>query len=177
VTFDDLRVRGCPLTETATRRFLKEAVRAELRRARSHRLRFIELGGWAVADDARHTGEGLLLALAAFSMGRAMGGALGMTTATVRHASAAILRRLGGSSLQSTRGEIPTYYDPRYDCEMEILRFDSRSPSPKYAAVIEFLKDRLATVPVVAAGQDVAVEAADCVQEWLPISATGGAAA
>jgi hypothetical protein len=178
VTFDDLRVRTCPLIDTpGGRRSLKTAVRRELMHARMRRLHFIELGGWAVAEEARHTGEGLLLALAAFSMGRAMGGALGMTTATVRHASAAILRRLGGSSLRAPDGEVPSYYDPRYDCEMEILRFDSRSPNPKYGGVIEFLKDRLATVPVLTTGQDVSVEATGEVREWLPVAGAGGAAA
>ena len=33
---------------------------------------------------------------------------------------------------------------------MELLRFDSRRPSPKYAPLIAELTERLATVPVIA---------------------------
>ncbi len=100
--------------------------------------------------DSRCTSEGLVLALAAYSLGRIAGGALGLTTATVRHASSTILRRLGGSHLEAHGETVPPYFDARYNCEMELLRFDSRRPSAKYAPLIEQLKDKLATVPVIA---------------------------
>jgi hypothetical protein len=45
---------------------------------------------------------------------------------------------------------IPAYYDPRYGCNMELLRFDSRRPSPKYAPLIAELTEKLATVRVIA---------------------------
>jgi hypothetical protein len=47
---------------------------------------------------------------------------------------------------------VPSYYDPKYKCEMELLRFDSRRPSAKYNGLIESLKDKLANVSVVASG-------------------------
>jgi hypothetical protein len=34
---------------------------------------------------------------------------------------------------------------------MELLRFDSRQPHPKYASLVDMLCKKLATVPVVAA--------------------------
>jgi hypothetical protein len=95
--------------------------------------------------------------LAAFSLGRIAGGALGLTTATVRHASSTILRRLGGSNLEVNGKPIPSYYDERYGCEMELLRFDSRRPSSRFAAVIDRLAERLAYVPVIAASELVEV--------------------
>jgi hypothetical protein len=144
-------------------------------RARRHGLQYAELGGWAVAREHRRTGEGLLLALAAYSLGKAFGGALGLTTATVRHASATILRRLGGASLEVDGRAVPAYYDPRYRCDMELLRFDSRQPNPKYGPIIDELKQRLATVPVIA-HTDVAVPAASSF-EWRPVPATGAAVA
>src|SRR5207253_9806647 len=105
--------------------------------------------------------EGLLLALAAYSMGRRFGGALGLTTATVRHSSSAILRRLGGSSLEVDGSTVPSYFDPKYDCDMEILRFDSRRPNPRYVRLIDQLGERLCHVPVIAprthAGASVAM--------------------
>lgn len=150
-SIEQLRVRHCPLNGAhPLRERLQRAVATELRHAREEGLRYAEVGGWAVSRTSRCTSEGLLLALAAYSLGRRIGGALGLTTATVRHSSSTILRRLGGTSLEVDGGEIPSYFDERYRCEMEILRFDSRRPSPKYAPVIELLKERLSGVGVIA---------------------------
>jgi hypothetical protein len=125
-------------------------VEAELTRAREEYLKYAEVGGWAVAKESRCTSEGLLLALAGYSLGRICGGCLGLTTATVRHCSSSILRRLGGSPLEAGGKAVPSYYDPKYDCHMEILRFDSRKPNAKYADVIELLREKMANVKVIA---------------------------
>jgi hypothetical protein len=148
-TPDQLRLRNCALARREEWRGpLQTAVESELARARRDRMRYAELGGWAVAKESRCTSEGLLLALAAYSLGRVLGGAIGITTATVRHSSSSILRRLGGSHLTADGLTIPPYYDPSYKCEMELLRFDSRRPSPKYAGLIDLLSQKLAEVHV-----------------------------
>jgi hypothetical protein len=67
----------------------------------------------------------------------------------VRHASSKILRRIGGSQLEANGALVPSYYDPKYKCEMELLRFDSRCPSPRYAALVEALREKLTRVLVV----------------------------
>ena len=103
-----------------------------------------------MTKESRCTAEGLVLALAGYSLGRISGGCLGITTATVRHCSSSILKRIGGVPLQADGVEIPSYYDPRYNCEMEIIRFDSRRPNTKYAAIIEQVSARMASVPVIA---------------------------
>jgi hypothetical protein len=149
--FEHLRARHTPLAghqQWGGR--LWRAVESELEIARAHQLRYAEVGGWAVSADSRCTSEGLLLALAAYSLGRIGNGTLGMTTATVRHASATILRRLGGSPLETDGETIPPYFDPRYKCQMEMLRFDSRRPSGRYAGLVDNLKDKLARVNVLA---------------------------
>jgi hypothetical protein len=151
VSIDSLRARTCPLaSQDEWRGRFRGAIQAELARARDLGMRYAEVGGWAVAPEHRCKSEGLLLALAAYSLGRIAGGALGLTTATVRHASSTILRRIGGSHLISDAGPVPPYFDSRYNCEMELLRFDSRRPSPKFEALIDSLKDKLAYVPVIA---------------------------
>jgi hypothetical protein len=150
-SFDHLRVRRCPLnhfSEWGER--LMAAVHHELTRAQRAGLKYAEVGGWAVAPENRCTSEGLLLALAAYSLGRMLGGCLGITTATVRHSSSRILRRLGGAPLEADGVEIPAYFDPNYDCTMELLRFDSRRPNPKYSSLVDRLRDKLAQVPVIA---------------------------
>lgn len=151
VTLDQLRVRNCPLatSDQLSHRF-RAAIAAELARARLEGLRYTELGGWAVSPESRHSADGLVLALSAYGLGRVGSGTLGLTTATVRHASATILRRLGGAPLEALGDEIPSYYDPRYRCDMQLLRFDSRRPNPKYRGTIDALTDQLAFVPIVA---------------------------
>jgi len=150
-SLERLRVRTCPLaTRQRTREQFRIAIQSELERARSANMRYAEVGGWAVSRESRCTSEGLVLALAAYSLGRIAGGALGLTTATVRHASSAILRRIGGSHLVADSTPLQTYFDPHYDCEMELLRFDSRRPNAKFGSLIAELTKRLATVPVIA---------------------------
>jgi hypothetical protein len=154
--FDHLRVRHClSVQPDGWRQTLRLAVESEMERARAHGLRYAELGGWAVSPESRCTSEVLLLALATYSLGRSLGGGLGLTTATVRHSSAQILRRLGGSLLEWGGTLVPSYFDPRYNCEMEIIRFDSRTPGGKYSAAVDLIGRRLASVPVVAAGRQV----------------------
>ena len=150
-SFDRLRVKRCPLNETTgMRETLSRAVDDEILRARRSGLKYAEVGGWAVSRESRCTSEGLLLALGAYSLGRMLGGALGITTATVRHSSSSILRRLGGSSLEADGRTIPAYYDSNYKCQMELLRFDSRRPNPKYTPLIELLREKLGSAPVIA---------------------------
>jgi hypothetical protein len=152
VGMEDLRVRHCPLArDEHWRKPLWSAIRADLELARAEGLGYAEVGGWGVSEKNRCTSEGLVLALAGYSLGRVLGGALGMTTATVRHCSSTILRRLGGSAFADGSTRIPSYFDPKYNCEMELLRFDSRSPSPKYAALVELLKSKLSEVLVITA--------------------------
>ncbi|HET9215868.1 MAG TPA: hypothetical protein VFR18_02750 [Terriglobia bacterium] len=144
-----LRVRNCPLARSGEwHDRLFGAVASEVARARRAGLRYAEVGGWAVSRHRRCTSEGLVLALAAYGLCRMLGGALGITTANVTHASSSILRRLGGSYLEFQGTSIPAYFDPHYNTTIELLRFDSRRPSAKYAGLIELLRGKLAQVPV-----------------------------
>jgi hypothetical protein len=150
VAADNLRVRHCPLAhQDEWRPKLWKAVTSELARARGEQLRYVELGGWAVAPEIRRTSGPLTMALAVYGFSRRSGGALGMTTATFRHCSAVILQRLGGSRFEVDGEALPPYYDPRYNCMMEMLRFDSRSPNPKYIGLIDQLRDKLADALVI----------------------------
>ena len=117
VSIEHLRVRNCAMAEDATlRNRFRAAINSELARARRDGLRYAEVGGWAVTRDSRCTSEGLVLALAAYSLGRIAGGALGLTTATVRHASSSILRRLGGRHLEADGVVVP----PSLRCSVQV---------------------------------------------------------
>lgn len=151
VQIEQLRMRNCPLGRAeGIRDSLWKAIEADIACAQREGIGYAEVGGWAAAKENGCTSEGLVLALAGYSLGRSLGGALGITTATVRHCSSTILRRLGGSSLRADGLTIPPYYDPVYHCSMELLRFDSRLPNVKYVGLIEHLQSKLADVLVIA---------------------------
>ena len=128
---------------------LRMAIESEIALAKRLRVDYVEVGGWALSPELRCTSEALRIALGSFSMARLLGGCIGVTTATERHCSASILRRIGGQPLMTQGVEIPKYFDPRFDCEMEILRFDSARPNPRFERWIEELKGYLAGVPVI----------------------------
>jgi hypothetical protein len=150
VTFDQLRARHSPLAaQKEWRPTLVGAIESELARCRQEGLKYVELGGWAVAEQSRGTAGPLAVALATYGFSRRAGGALGMTTATFRHCSATILKRLGGSRLESGGVTLPPYYDKRYRCMMEMIRFDSRQPNAKYLYLIDRFRDMLSNITVV----------------------------
>jgi hypothetical protein len=153
----DLRAQSCPLADQDE---IRQAVNAEIARARKEYVRYSEVGGWAVEKQGRCTGEGLVLILVTFALSRTLGGALGLTTATVRHSSSTILRRFGFSSFEVSGVPVMPYHDPKYGCDMELLRFDTRQSDPKYHGLIEQVRSRLAEVTVIARTASQAATAA-----------------
>jgi len=119
---------------------VRKAVEADLQRARREDLAYVEVGGWALSEEWRGTRAALEILVASYALGHLWGGCLGSCTATVRHHSASILRRIGGSSFCLGDEPIPPYQDPRYGCTMELLRFDSRSPAKRFVPLIDQLK-------------------------------------
>jgi hypothetical protein len=128
---------------------LRAAIDAEVAEARRRDLAYVEVGGWALDSSVRRTAEGVRIALATYSLARVLGGCIGITTATRRHCSATILRKIGGQPMRIDKFEIPPYYDPQYDCDMELLRFDSTEPNPRFESCIEDLRSHLTTAALV----------------------------
>jgi len=131
---------------------LKGAVESELALSRRLHLPCVEIGGWALAEGIRGTSEAIRMALAMYSLSQALGGSVGLSTATRRHCSASILRRIGGRSLEYAGVELPSYDDPHFKCRMEVLRFYSWAPNPRYNLWIEEIKQELRDVPVLSDG-------------------------
>lgn len=156
--FDDLRVRTAEVAHHdvwGTK--LRSAVAADIALASSERVRYAEVGGWAVDRNSNLT-DCLLLILGLYGFSQLRGGAFVLATATLRHASAAVLRRLGGAHIQGDGFTVPPYYDSKYDCQMELLRFDTRRPNPKFSALVGMLKQKFATVPVMMAEHRSAID-------------------
>jgi hypothetical protein len=128
---------------------LRTGIEARLEEARQRSIGFAEVGGWAIAENRRHTRDALRVALAIYGLAQLLGGFIGLTTATIRHCSAQILRKIGGTGLESDGAALPPYYDPQYRCEMQLLRFDSMAPPARYHAWLDQIRAELEEAPVV----------------------------
>jgi hypothetical protein len=148
--FAELSVANCPLGKSRVwgARF-RDAVEFEIELAQQRGIDYVEVGGWALLPDLRRSVEALRIALATYSLARTLGGCIGIATVTQRHASSSILRRIGGRPLSVGGVDLPPYYDPQYGCDMEILRFDSREPNPRFEAWIDELSAYMRVEPVI----------------------------
>jgi hypothetical protein len=148
--FDRLRVRSAALARCERwSEPLRRSVERELETARKNGFSYVEVGGWAIDESMRGSADALRSVLFTYAWSNVIGGCLGLSTATHRNGSAAILRRIGGRPLEWRGQELPAYFDAHYGCEMEVLRFDSRLPSAKYAHVIEEMKSQIPLMPVI----------------------------
>ena len=128
---------------------IRAAIETELDFARRRGIWYVELGGWAICESIRCTTEAIRTLLTVYALSRIRGGAVGLSSATTRHHSSSILRRIGGRRLKANGMEISAYYDARYACEMELLGFDSDSPNVRYESWISDCQEMLHQVPVV----------------------------
>jgi hypothetical protein len=129
---------------------MRAAVEDEMLLSQALNLPFVEIGGWALDAEIRGTVEALRMVLAAYAFSREFGGAVGLATATVRHSSASILRRIGGQRLEHNGEEVPSYTDSHYNCEMELLRFHSWALNPRYDIWIDKIAQEIRDITVVA---------------------------
>lgn len=147
--FAQLNISGSALARSAEwGPKLKAAAESELDLSRRLDLPCVEIGGWALANSIRGTTEAVRMALAMYSLSQELGGAIGFSTVTRRHCSASILRRIGGRSFEYAGLPLPSYQDPQFKCEMELLRFYSWAPNPRYTAWIDEIRQELRTIPV-----------------------------
>ncbi len=152
VNYGDLGVAHSSLAESKEwGPVLREAVEEEIRIARRRGFRFVEFGGWAVSRRLRCSTEAVRMCFAWYALCQAIGGTIGLATANTGHHSSAILRRMGGRPLAKAGQPVPHYYEHKYRAELEILRFDSAEPNPRYAARIEQCLHALGTVTVITA--------------------------
>lgn len=144
VSYDSLRISHCTLAKDPKwGPLVKAAVERDLAIARERDLAYIEIGGWALAEEWRGTRAALEVLVGSYALAHLWGGALGACTATVRHASSSMLRRIGGTPLAVDGIELPAYDDPQYDCQMELLHFDCQTPSPRFSPLVAQLKSKL----------------------------------
>jgi hypothetical protein len=149
-TYDDLGIRETFAAQTDRfARRVRRAVETELAKASHFGFTFVELGGWVVSEELRCTSEAIRMLLVMYALSQSLGGAIAISTATTRHSSSSILRRIGGTSLGERDGELPPYYDSSYGCEMELLAFDSRRPNPRYTGWVREFREALHNIPLI----------------------------
>lgn len=148
--FSDLAVSHSALAKSPVwGASVRKAVEQILATTRRKRLKFSELGGWAIAPELRCTTEAVSMLLAGYALADTIGGIAGISTVNLRHGSASILRRMGGVPLESDGQELPSYYEPQYSSELEILRFDSKSANPRFRTRIQECRALLRHMPVI----------------------------
>jgi hypothetical protein len=148
--FSDLLISHTSLAQCAERGgALRSAVEAELASAHKRRCSYVEMGGWVINEPFRCTSEALRMVLSAYGLAQLFGGALGISTATTQRCSSSILKRIGGERLMAGGQEVMPYYDSQYRCEMEVIRFDSRRPNPRYRKWVEYCSSHLRDTTVV----------------------------
>jgi predicted GNAT family N-acyltransferase len=155
VSFDKLRIAEAGQSKDPYwGQRVRQAVEADLRRARAHNQSYVEIGGWALAEEWRGTKAALEILVASYALAHLWGGCVASCMATVRHCSSSILRRIGGTSLQVGGETVPPYQDRHYGCLMEMLRFDSRSPVQRFVPLIDQLKSKLGNSTVIRARKE-----------------------
>jgi hypothetical protein len=149
VAFTKLRIAAVSVSRsTAWAHHVKDAVEAELAHARRYDMTPIEPGAWVVDESLRGTREAVSIAMSAFAWAQILGGCVGFLTATVKHGSSTMLRRLGGRSLQAGGQTIPAYFEPAWGCNVELLRFDTNSLAPRFDTALAAARHRLLASPV-----------------------------
>jgi hypothetical protein len=152
VDFEALGVAKTPVARAeSSRDWFYSAIAGHIKEARDTGITFAETGGWAITDELRCSSAALHLAVGSYALAEVLGSCISVATATCRHASASILRRIGGDSLRWNGMEAATYWDTRYQCEMEILVFRSAVPNPKYQKLSEELQMALCASPAYSA--------------------------
>ena len=149
VSFEKLRISQSELANRPEwRDKVRGAVEADLCRARKDNLTYVEIGGWALSQEWRGTRAALEILVASFALANLWGGCIGACTATARHHSSSMLRKIGGASMQFQGEDLPPYDDPQYGCRMELLKFDYRTPNERFVPLINQLSSRLSSCSV-----------------------------
>ena len=145
--FEELAVSRSALASSEYGPLLKAAVQRHIQQAISSGVQYGEAGMWALRPEARCSTAAVTIALLSFALAKALGGGLGITTATTRHGSSSILQRLGGATFPG----LPSYYEPKYGCTIEVLHFDSAKLGLRYRDRMRKAEEELTSCKIICA--------------------------
>jgi hypothetical protein len=149
-SFDELVVSHSSLAHSQEWGYLlRRAVEEQMQATRQRGMRFVELGGWAVARELRCSSEAVRLVVAGYALAQILGAVVGITTADAENQSSSILSRFGGVPLAAGNTPFPTFYEEQYHRKLKILCLDSARLNPRYEAHIQDCRSALETVAVI----------------------------
>lgn len=131
---------------------VRTAVEADIVSSKKRQCILLEPGGWVVEEDCRGGKDAATIALSAIACSQFQGNCVAYLTATVKHGSSAILRRLGAKPLMCGKEELPRYYDPTYGCDMELLRLDACTLNRRFEVPIRQIQEILKVSLLLQAG-------------------------
>jgi hypothetical protein len=144
--FSQLGARHSALAKNQQyRHLLRKTIEEQIAIAKSRNIQYGEAGAWALRPEIRCSTAALNIVLTTYALATRLGGGIGITTATTRHNSASILRRLGGSNFVG----LPAYYDPAYGTTIEMIQFDENDLSQQYRNKLRKIMLELEDVEVV----------------------------
>jgi hypothetical protein len=139
-SFDDLICsKAAVALSPETGPLFKSAFAQQLADARRRGLHYGEASAWALSERARCSTAAINIALMSFALAEWLGGGIGLTTASTRHHASSILRRIGGSPFAG----FEPYYEPMFDCSIELLHFDMRNLEPRCALKLDEMRAEL----------------------------------
>lgn len=106
---------------------------------RKRGLHYGEASAWALSERARCSTAAVNIALMSFALGEWLGSGMAITTASTRHHASSILTRIGGKRF----ADFEPYYEPMFDCHIELLQFDVTKLEGRYAAKLDALRAEL----------------------------------
>lgn len=132
-----------------TRIDFQTALERYIENARMETPFILETGGWAVDPDVRNAAVAPITMATSWALGRIHGGARGIGSATMRHGSATMSRRFGGFGIpRDPHSTLGPFYDSYYQCEMQILGFDSRILNPLFESTVCDIQQALRGIPI-----------------------------
>ncbi len=144
--FEQLACSRSALADSpATGPTLRAAFQQQFAFARRRGIQYGEVGAWAIDGGARCSTAAVNIALMSFALAERLGGGMAITTATTRHHSSAILKRLGGKPL----GGLMPYYEPIFGCDIEVLQFDMDHLGQRFTTKLDDLKAELHRTPII----------------------------
>jgi hypothetical protein len=148
-TFSSLRLASSAVAKDPQwARQLRWSVETDIAIARKKQWTLLEPGGWVLDERLRGTSEATSIALSAIAWSQMFGECLAFITATVKHGSSSMMRRLGCDSIYFSGNAIPRYYEPGYQSDMELLKIQTRTLNPKFDSMLAPLRHLLSAATV-----------------------------
>lgn len=139
-SFDDLICsKAAVALSPITGPVFKSVFAQQLAEVRRRGLHYGEASAWALNARARCSTAAVNIALMSFALAEWLGGGVGLTTASTRHHASSILKRIGGSPFAN----LEPYYEPMFDCFIELLHLDVRNLETRCAVKLNEMRAEL----------------------------------